>query len=142
MAADESWTDVFSYQEMKSDQTAGRYPDGGSQIFSMNVPTIGRANLTSSYATPIVNFPPTGISDLADTGLSVHYAVGILTVRGAADNVSVRIVNMAGQHVATRTATLSEGYAEVSVGSLATGIYIATVTDAQGHKATCKFAIK
>ena len=53
MAADESWTDSFIYSELKADQTAGRYPDGGNNIYKMNVPTIAKTNLISSYSTYI-----------------------------------------------------------------------------------------
>jgi len=140
-AADSLWTDRFTYHELQGDQTAGRYPDGGPQVLQMNVPTIGRANLTSSYSMPI--FTPTGISDVvADSRFTVNYAVGHLTIRGTADHLNVSIVNMAGQQVEALTANLAEGYAEVPVGHHVSGVYIATVTDAHGHKATCKFAIK
>ena len=49
-AADESWTDRLTYPAMKGDESAGRCPDGAVRVFTMNVPTIGRANRTSSYA--------------------------------------------------------------------------------------------
>ncbi len=50
-AADESWTDRFVYAAHTSDQTVGRYPDGGNNIYKMNVPTIAKSNLLSSYST-------------------------------------------------------------------------------------------
>jgi len=49
MAADESWTDRFVYAEHNSDQTVGRYPDGSNEVYVMNVPTIEKANVYSSY---------------------------------------------------------------------------------------------
>ena len=52
-AADDSWTDHFTYGPMKGNETAGRYPDGCDDIFTMNIPTIAKANITSSYATPV-----------------------------------------------------------------------------------------
>ena len=63
-AADESWTDRFVYAELKEDQTAGRYPDGGADVYVMNVPTIAQANLTSSYVVPIDQPVPTYIADI------------------------------------------------------------------------------
>ena len=53
MAADESWTDRFIYAAHSSDQTVGRYPDGGSQVYVMNVPTIAKANVRSSYVVSV-----------------------------------------------------------------------------------------
>ena len=64
MAADESWTDRFTYSELNEDQTAGRYPDGGAMVYVMNVPTIAQANLTSSYVVAIDQPVPTAIADI------------------------------------------------------------------------------
>ena len=66
-AADESWTDRFVYAAHTSDQTVGRYPDGSSQVYVMNVPTIAKANITSSYAVNVDQNNPTGISDVMAT---------------------------------------------------------------------------
>ena len=59
--ADESWTDQLTYTAHHSDQTVGRYPDGYPQVFVMNVPTIAKANITSSYLSDITNQQTTGI---------------------------------------------------------------------------------
>lgn len=65
MAADESWTDRFTYAAHTSDQTVGRYPDGSNQVYVMNVPTIAKANMFSSY---VINVEQpviiNGISDM------------------------------------------------------------------------------
>ena len=63
-AADESWTDKLTYTAHNDDQTVGRYPDGSSQIYIMNIPTIAKANITSSYAVDVTNGSPTGISEI------------------------------------------------------------------------------
>ena len=60
-AADESWTDQLTYTAHHSDQTVGRYPDGYPQVFVMNVPTIAKTNITSSYVSDITNEQTTGI---------------------------------------------------------------------------------
>ena len=65
MAADESWTDLFTFPAHKSDQTVGRYPDGASDIFVMNVPTIAKANIRTTYAEPVINVTnPDGVNDI------------------------------------------------------------------------------
>ena len=87
MAADESWTDVFRYPAHKSDQTVGRYPDGSADVFVMNVPTIAKANITSSYAIPVEQPTPTGIQDVMAqqqrTDSNVIYNLKGQVVKGA-----------------------------------------------------------
>jgi hypothetical protein len=63
-AADDSWTDRFTYTAMKGDETIGRYPDGTNNVMTMNVPTIAKANLIGSYATVVSQPDPVGISDI------------------------------------------------------------------------------
>lgn len=63
-AADESWCDRFAYSYLRPDETAGRYPDGTDDVFVMNVPTISRANLTSSYLLPIEQPQSLGVEQL------------------------------------------------------------------------------
>lgn len=62
-AADESWSDRLYYAAHTSDQTVGRYPDGSNQAYLMNVPTIAKANLFSSYAVSVEQPDITGICD-------------------------------------------------------------------------------
>lgn len=62
-AADESWYDHIVYTVMKSDETVGRYPDGSNSVITMNVPTIAKANICSSYATEISQPVLAGITD-------------------------------------------------------------------------------
>jgi hypothetical protein len=48
-AADESWSNTLTYPEHLGDQTVGRYPDGTVSVYVMNIPTIAKSNLMSSY---------------------------------------------------------------------------------------------
>ena len=142
-AADESWCDKFVYAQHKEDQSVGRYPDGAADVFVMNVPTIAKANITSSYVIVVDQSQSVGIRDIladANENLSVNYVQGNLAIRSTqADDLQVKIVNLAGQSIANLPAHLNGGYAEVSVEQLPVGVYIANITDRQGHKATCKF---
>jgi len=52
-AADKSWTDRFVYAAHTSDQTVGRYPDGSNDVYIMNIPTIEKANIFSSYVVSV-----------------------------------------------------------------------------------------
>ena len=63
-AADESWNDKLTYTAHNSDQTVGRYPDGSNQVFVMNMPTIAKANIASSYLFDITDKQTTGIINI------------------------------------------------------------------------------
>ena len=142
-AADESWTDKISYGLMSEDQTVGRYPDGSSDIFVMNIPTIAKTNIYSSYATTVPQ--ETAIRNLmadADADVSIRYLAGNLIVRSTeSDNLQMKIVNLSGQTFMNVPVLLNSGYAEVSVGQLPAGVYIASITDKHGQKASCKFVV-
>lgn len=48
-AEDGSWADALCYNTQGDKQTYGRYPDGGNKTFLMNIPTIGKSNVLSTY---------------------------------------------------------------------------------------------
>ena len=84
-AADESWSDRLVYTAHQADQTVGRYPDGGSDIFVMNVPTIAQSNISTSYLVPVEQGDVTGI-DIAQI---------------SASGSQISLYNLAGQPVVT-----------------------------------------
>jgi hypothetical protein len=141
MAADNSWTDRITYPAHKSDQTVGRYPDGSNKVYVMNVPTIAKANIKSSYAEPvIIDIDPSGVSDLmADQTLSIAYVSGRLVVNAIADNLQLTISRLTGQTALSTTLQSAGGVAELSLAQLREGAYVAVVTDGNGNKAVCKF---
>ena len=147
-AADESWTDRLSYVEHEPDETVGRYPDGAADVFMMNVPTIAKNNITSSYVTPVEQTIPTGISDIAyngdnDSDISIRpddRRLFITTKLPSA--LKLNVVNLAGQSVFADEFTVSDGNATVSLETLPAGIYVAYVSDNHNQKAACKFLIK
>ena len=80
-ASDESWSDEFTYSSMKEDQSVGRYPDGAVDVVAMNVPTIAKPNITSSYAVVI---PQGGIKgdvnkDGKVNGTDIQAVINIIT---------------------------------------------------------------
>ena len=143
-AADESWSDLLTYTLHDEDQTVGRYPDGASDVFVMNIPTIAKANITSSYLTAVSQSEETGIRDLmadATEDVRIHYHLGSLVISSTlADDLQLKVVNLAGQTFMNTPVQLNSGYSEVSVGQLPAGVYIATVTG-KHKKAACKFII-
>ena len=81
-AADKSWTDRFTYTAHTADQTVGRYPDGSNQVYVMNIPTIAKTNIYSSYAIDVEQSGTVGIRDMM-----------------AQQDASGRIYNLKGQVV-------------------------------------------
>lgn len=148
-AADRSWTDRLSYTEHEPDETIGRYPDGAAEVFMMNVPTIAKNNITSSYVTPVEQTISTGINNITDMaennndGISIRPADGKLTLySNMADNLHLNVATLAGQAVFNTDVQLSNGYSTVSISQLPVGVYVAYVSDSQGHKAACKFIVR
>ena len=48
-AEDGSWADALCYNLQGGQQSYGRYPDGGNKSFLMNIPTIDKSNVLSTY---------------------------------------------------------------------------------------------
>ena len=119
MAADGSWKDTFKYPVHKSDQTIGRYPDGSNNIYLMNVPTIAKANITSSYLIDATDENAVGINELLAEQKDP-------SLQG---DVKVDIYTIAGQHVP-------------SLHQLPAGPYIVRYTDALGNSITRKYMKK
>ena len=80
-AADDSWSEIFSYPEHKEDETVGRYPDGCNTVQVMNIPTIEKANITSSYAVTYIKYPlgdvnHDGYVTVVDVSMTVDHILG------------------------------------------------------------------
>ena len=145
-SADGSWSDQLTYPEHQEDESVGRYPDGNNNVFVMNVPTIAKANITTSYQVEVEQPDLTGIRQLMaeqTTPLTVRYVLGSLVVRGNEnERIHVNIYNLAGQFVAQKEAQMNAGYVEVPVGDLSTGCYLARISGVHGNQTTCKFIQK
>ena len=143
MAADHSWTDKLYYDEHDGNSTVGRFPDGGTSVYLMNVPTIGQPNMLSSYVTPVTQpgNGDTGLRDIvAAAGFRVSYGSGMLVVKGSEDSTAlVEVYTPDGKLAVASTASLRGGVAHVSVAWLPAGCYIARVTNGQGSVVSCKF---
>ena len=146
-AADESWSDQFNYSEMKADETVGRYPDGGNMVYLMNIPTIAKSNIMSSYAVHLSGDDPSGINEMAVVSkeiIKMSYVRNNLVIQSdqmlAAANLE--LYNVTGQLLGRQTISLPNGYYEQNVDALSPGCYIARLTDGKGHTAICKFLKK
>ena len=112
-AADLSWSDRLTYVQHRGNETVGRYPDGANDVFVMNVPTIEKQNLASSYLAAVEQPVITGIDDMS--------------IQTIARQQQVVYYNLSGQPVSQP----ERG-----------GCYIARITDSQGHTKTIKFIKK
>ena len=82
-AADESWSDQFVYTRHGGDESVGRYPDGAPEVYVMNIPTIAKSNIKTSYLAEVEQ----------------PNATAIQGVRTAPANSSDAIYNLSGQRV-------------------------------------------
>ncbi|MBQ0056116.1 MAG: CotH kinase family protein [Bacteroidales bacterium] len=80
-AADQSWADTLIYCAHASSETVGRYPDGSDNLYVLNVPTIGKANVMTlaavDYVQPEIDFSDY-IEEIAADDLEAaddHYCV-------------------------------------------------------------------
>jgi hypothetical protein len=142
-AADKSWTDVVFYEAHDANTTVGRYPDGGTDIYAMNVQTIEKANLLSSYTQQIDQEQEhTSVHSLiaSANGFRLRYGNGVLLARSEAEgSVDIEVYTADGRTVERQTVALQGGTARISVDHLPAGLYIARATNADGTRVACKF---
>ena len=80
-AADDSWSDILSYPMHKADETVGRYPDGCHTVQVMNIPTIEKTNITSTYAVNYLKYPLGDVNhdgdvNVVDVMMTVSHILG------------------------------------------------------------------
>lgn len=142
-SADNSWTDVLYYGAHDGNSTVGRFPDGASSVYLMNIPTIEKANILSSYVTEVEQKDPDGIRNVefaAANGLRSYYTSQFVNVKSEdALWAKVDIYSSDGRIVEQQTAKLNHGVAKVSVAHLPQGFYVAKVADNMHNKVACKF---
>lgn len=129
-AADDSWTDVLYYPAHDGKHTVGRYPDGSENVFVMNIPTINKTNIRSSYIEAYDQIA-VGLQSTSDNSpsLRLRYAGGRLTLRSeTVEHAIVTIYTADGREVMQSTAYLIGGYAEVDCHTLPSGTYIVRAT--------------
>ena len=142
-AADKSWADTLTYCAHTGYQTVGLFPDGGSQLYVMERPTIGKSNtLTTSaiaYEEPKIKEPeiPDVVSNTTDEDLALHYADHTLTLTGA-PYARVDIYDMTG--CLLLTTRLRSGH-PLNLSTLPPRNYVATAT-ANDTQTTLRFILQ
>ena len=141
---EQTWTNTLTYTAQLGTESTGRYPDGAKEVYLMNVPTIARANLLTSYLTEVeqpqvstIVKAPTLAADLA-----LRYAAHHLVVTSRhSQSVTLAIYTLSGQQLSVADMYLSGGRAEMDCHHLPTGCYVARATDENGLSATQKFVV-
>ncbi|MCK8622292.1 CotH kinase family protein [Prevotella sp. E13-27] len=145
-AANKQWTDVLYYGAHDANTTVGRYPDGAADIYSMNVTTIAKPNIMSSYAEltnqeelkKATSVEHTFIA--AANGFRIRYGAQQLLVKNEDDGIATIDIYTTDGRLVEHTATMVKGgSALVSVAHLPQGFYVARATDAEGNRVGCKF---
>ncbi len=148
-AEDGSWADSLVYCSMNGDQSVGRYPDGGTDVYLMTSPTIKKSNRMNSYATL---WSSTGIDSTEGDesggasrsgGLSIAYGRDCLWVKNEdCPLTSVSVHSTSGMTLMIFSLDTSTGLAKVGLASLPRGVYVATARDGEGRCVQTKFVMK
>ena len=141
-AADQRWSDVLTYEAHDARTTVGRYPDGSAQVYAVNVATIGKSNVKTSYATQVAQDNTSSVENLIATSgdLRLVYGADALLVKCSLNGAAtIQVYRADGVPVLERTLQVEGGTAQLSVSELPTGFYVARVTTANGAKASCRF---
>ena len=146
-AADGAWSDTLSYKMHDGAQSVGLYPDGGTQAYVMDAPTIGKSNILTSYAAAFEQFRPDPVTpqpDIvrdvkSDGDLRIAFTGSALAITAASPmTVDVDVYNAAGQRVLS-TSTDVYGSTSVSLGDLSNGVYVAKVSSSDDNRCQLKF---
>ena len=144
MSKDKSWTDRLVYDAHSGMESVGRYPDGTANVYKMNIPTIARSNLHTSYMTDVSQDILNHIDDVKvdQDDLSVHYVARHLIVNSSsAERLNLTIYTLSGQEVMKTDVHLYAGRGDVDCSRLSVGCYLAKLCDEKGRFARCKFVV-
>ena len=149
MAKDKSWADSLVYCAHNGDQTVGRFPDGGQNVYVMT-PTIKKANTLNTYAQEWNGITPNdstevGIDNLPSRtgGMSIAYSGEQLMVKSEENpHIVVSVYTASGALAMRQGLKLEEGHERLGVSMLPAGIYVARAKDSDGNECATKFAKK
>ena len=144
------FADHLVYKAHKHDQTVGRYPDGGNNLYIMNRPTIAQKNALHTYDEfigvddgVIIDVPDAIETILAENNqIDIRFVGDELIIEGNAGNAQLNIFSSTGQQYQSQRVNLSDGATHISVGNLPAGIYVANVKGTNSKAVSCKFMVK
>ena len=141
-AADKSWADTLVYCRHDGFHTVGLFPDGGRNLYVMERPTIGQANVLTTTALawnePVIDNPvPDRVRQQGYDNMQLAFDGNSLRLQGA-EVARLDIYNTAGQLVMT---TRIHSHTPITLSQLPRGIYIARATTDEDD-ITLKFSIQ
>ena len=146
-AEDYSWGDTLYYEPHLGVESVGLYPDGSNDVYIMTTPTIAKANTINSYAAWIEQ-PENpgngeGVENIETTNLTLTATAHTLYIHSQhATSATIALYTTTGQQCLHTATTLTNGHASINLASLASGIYIVTVTDSEGNTEVLKLKIE
>ncbi|MBP5365127.1 MAG: lamin tail domain-containing protein [Bacteroidales bacterium] len=144
-AADQSWGDTLTYCAHNGDMSVGRFPDGSSNVYLMNKPTIDKPNLKNSYsrAYPFSSTPIRKLKINRSGDMALTFSDNTLHVRSEkSNNVVLNVYAADSKCVINKSLQLVNSRADVQVGRLGQGLYVARIIDSTGNVCTTKFIVK
>ena len=142
---DKTWKNTLKYKIHNGDETIGRYPDGSDNVYVMNIPTIEKTNIYTSYfdkveqdVTDIDNIP----TDNTNNNLTLKHAGKSLIVRSNVSGVvNITIYTISGQKMFSGNINVTSDMGIIDTDNLGKGCYIGKATNKNGETASCKFII-
>ncbi len=147
-AANGEWADTLNYCEHTDKQTVGRYPDGGSGVYVLTIPSIESTNRIGSYDSLYYNqnsnFDSAVKNMLAqENSLTVRYENSYVSVTSEHPTTAqLTMFTSAGQQCRVANINLQSGNATLFVGDMPKGVYVVNVNATDGQTGSCKVVIK
>lgn len=145
-APDLSWTETITYEPFAGDQSIGRYADGNNDIYLMQTPTLGKANILTTAAQILSTTDDDNQTALTDTQSDNNTDMPTLrltaynTLRATSPHTPATLHIYAVDGIRTTTATLqADTPVDLTLDNLPRGIYIARLTTTDNRTATLKF---
>ncbi len=143
---DKTWQNSLKYPAHNGDETVGRYPDGSQNVYVMNIPTIEKSNIYTSYLVKTDGGETNGITspdnEVTNRNIELKYIANSLILSSNRDNnVDVRIFTLSGMEVFNKKLSISQGDYRINTSNLQEGCFIAKATDRNGNISSCKFII-
>ena len=141
------WQDTLIYCAHDGNQTVGRFPDGGAQLYVMSNPSICKQNTMNSYTKEwIVPDEYNGISETLiahSGGLGINCSAGMLNLKSEENpDVVLSIYTLGGALAMQKKLRLETGHAQESILMLMPGVYVARMRDSEGNECSTKFVKK
>ncbi|MDO5483009.1 MAG: CotH kinase family protein [Bacteroidaceae bacterium] len=143
----DSYADTLTYDMHIGTQTFGRYPDGANNTYAMNIPTIAKSNMLSSYDTlfiaPAEPEPDAIRPYIKEGGITIAYVDGAVNVKSEESPISsIGIYNTLGMPMPVN-AIMRAGrqFASLNVTTLPKGVYVVKATTQMGDECHIKLSI-